>query len=453
MPHRYLSDYEWSLYIDNNITLKCNPLDILVEYQEVGETLFAFRHHKRQCVFQEAETVIDLGYDDEFRVREQMDYYSNLGFPRDNGLISAPMLLRQHNESELAAFGEEWYEHVLRFSKRDQLAFNFIAWRRDFKFGFLNGTQPENQYMNWPAYHGKRVPASFNDAYYRWRNPVADKEGVSSRTHYLERLLKGENPDCRPYHWKLRQLANKYRSDKGSIYYNAHNYADIYESLFRGCRNKPLRILEVGLLRHDIQVRNPGGPYDETPSLAMWREYFPNAEIYGFDIADFSKAPHLPGVMILQGDMGSNKDLKRMLELTGGKFDIIIDDASHASHHQQTALSTLFQDLNPGGVYIIEDLHLQPDSLEIQGVSKTRNVLRHLASSNIQPTQYIDRKVLEYMRLNMKEISFYDSGERVTGTIQRDALVAIHKRHMSQQTGLRGRYLSRFRKRLRTLFK
>jgi hypothetical protein len=46
------------------------------------------------------------------------------------------------------------------------------------------------------------------------------------------------------------------------------------------------------------------------------------------------------------------------------RFDIIIDDASHASYHQQLAFKTLWKQLAPGGLYIIEDLHWQSPVFE-----------------------------------------------------------------------------------------
>lgn len=96
-------------------------------------------------------------------------------------------------------------------------------------------------------------------------------------------------------------------------------------------RHQPITLLELGLLRHDVQIHNPGGPYDDTPSLFMWREYFPNATIIGFDIADFSRVPEIRGVKIVRGDMGNPDDLMSLVD--NGPFDIIIDDASHTSHH------------------------------------------------------------------------------------------------------------------------
>ena len=45
----------------------------------------------------------------------------------------------------------------------------------------------------------------------------------------------------------------------------------------------------------------------------MWREYFPNARIVGFDIADFSKVPVIPGVRIMRGDLGDVDVLRRLI--------------------------------------------------------------------------------------------------------------------------------------------
>lgn len=43
---------------------------------------------------------------------------------------------------------------------------------------------------------------------------------------------------------------------------------------------------------------------------------------------------------------------------------IVIDDASHASRHQQDAFLNLFPIVEPGGLYVIEDLDWQPPAYE-----------------------------------------------------------------------------------------
>ncbi len=76
---------------------------------------------------------------------------------------------------------------------------------------------------------------------------------------------------------ELCRIGAKYDTDKSSqrtnsnIYRHCHPYTCFYHSLFRHHRNTstPLRICELGILHG--------------ASLKMWREYFSNVDIYGFE--------------------------------------------------------------------------------------------------------------------------------------------------------------------------
>jgi hypothetical protein len=94
----------------------------------------------------------------------------------------------------------------------------------------------------------------------------------------------------------------------------------------------------------------------------MWLEYFTTAWIYGFDISDFSRQEG-PRFRFLQGDSGHLEDLERAAAMAPS-FDVILDDASHASYHQLLALKVLWKKLASGGLYIIEDLHWQSPYFE-----------------------------------------------------------------------------------------
>jgi hypothetical protein len=127
----------------------------------------------------------------------------------------------------------------------------------------------------------------------------------------------------------------------------------VYERFFRSIRNDALVIAEMGLLRSDADGRKASWKTTAVaytaPSLQMWRAYFPHADIFGFDIDDFS-AVKIDNCNILRGDMSSKADLLRLAHAIGRPIDIIIDDASHASHHQQIALGTLFPFVRDGGL-------------------------------------------------------------------------------------------------------
>jgi len=161
---------------------------------------------------------------------------------------------------------------------------------------------------------------------------------------------------------ELVDLFNAAGSDKGTqrgVGPGAvpHCYAVHYFELFRELRERPFRLLEIGLQSHFC----PDHPPTDAPSLRVWRDFFPSAEIYGYDVNDFSVFEQ-DRTTIVQGDQSSRDDLERFLSEHDVEFGLVIDDGSHASSHQQISLGSLFRRVEPGGLYVIEDLHWQPFS-------------------------------------------------------------------------------------------
>lgn len=171
----------------------------------------------------------------------------------------------------------------------------------------------------------------------------------------------------------LSALADRYGSDKGYRNRDAHGYTAVYDLLLAHRRAEPLNFLEIGLLVGGPEATG-GSARRETvdaPSVRMWLDYLPNARVFGFDISDFS-AVSLERFTFVQGDMGDPRDLARLRGMCPEGFDVVVDDGSHASWHQQTAFIELFPALVPGGTYIVEDLHWQPAQIEeLKAVPKT----------------------------------------------------------------------------------
>ena len=124
-----------------------------------------------------------------------------------------------------------------------------------------------------------------------------------------------------------------------------HNYLQKYEFFLRDWKEKPLRLLELGVFK--------GG------SERMWKRYFPRAQVFGVDIDEACRVYAEERIEIRIGDLSQNETLESLKEI---RPHIIIDDASHFWSHQLKALFTLFPALPSGGIYILEDLEtsLQP---------------------------------------------------------------------------------------------
>jgi hypothetical protein len=131
-------------------------------------------------------------------------------------------------------------------------------------------------------------------------------------------------------------LSNRYQS----------GLAELYEPFFSKIKKKPFgNVLEIGIGGHN-DITGGGG-------LRSLKKIFKQKIIYGLDINDKS---HLSTnrIKIIQGSQNDDKTYKKLKNI---KFDLIIDDGSHYPAHQLKSFKKLFNNLNPGGVYIIEDLN------------------------------------------------------------------------------------------------
>jgi hypothetical protein len=155
---------------------------------------------------------------------------------------------------------------------------------------------------------------------------------------------------------KMCRVMTKYGSDKG---YRWHNYTTVYSVLFKGWRDQPLRIFELGL-GGDIPELLPAGalelPYAGA-SLRGWRELFPNALVYGADIvrALLIQEDRIKTFYCDQLDQASIRELWSQPDLQGG-MDIIIEDGLHTFEANVSFLESSLEHLRPGGIYVIEDI-------------------------------------------------------------------------------------------------
>ena len=163
---------------------------------------------------------------------------------------------------------------------------------------------------------------------------------------------------------ELSRIAEKSGTDKGGRSQNIHfswephNYADFYDLLFFGRRNTIRNILEVGTGSNDELVKGGmGAKAKPGASLFMWRDYFPNANIFGADI-DPKALVFDERIKCFQVDQTDPDSVKNLAKALPSELDLIVDDGLH----EFQAAITLFQGLrglmSSQGLYVIEDTHV-----------------------------------------------------------------------------------------------
>lgn len=145
---------------------------------------------------------------------------------------------------------------------------------------------------------------------------------------------------------ELCRIGELYHTDKV-----IGGYTEFYHTLFENRRDFK-KVMEVGIgtlgtMKH-VKDYLPGA------SLFMWRDYFPDAEIYGLDIDPFVLVND-GRIHSIRCDQRDVESLKAAGQWAGDGFDLVLDDGDHMAEYQWNTFQQLFSIVRPGGFYIIED--------------------------------------------------------------------------------------------------
>ncbi|BBM83536.1 putative methyltransferase [Candidatus Uabimicrobium amorphum] len=121
------------------------------------------------------------------------------------------------------------------------------------------------------------------------------------------------------------------------------HYFDIYHRHLKRFIGQKVSILEVGVYS--------GG------SLEMWRSYLGDeSHIYGVDIEPSCKSYENEYTSIFIGDQQDRGFWQHLKKQVAG-VDIVIDDGGHMPEQQRVTLEELLPFINPGGIFVCEDVH------------------------------------------------------------------------------------------------
>jgi hypothetical protein len=163
---------------------------------------------------------------------------------------------------------------------------------------------------------------------------------------------------------ELTRLSEEFGSDKGSTLeknpypWQAHSYTTFYNHTFARNRENIKYVFECGIGSSDETVTSNMTATGATgASLRMWREYFPNAEIYGADIdpkAIFNEERIQTYVM----DQTDKESIERYWRGIGEfEFDLMVDDGLHSFKAGITLFENSIHKLALDGIYFIEDVN------------------------------------------------------------------------------------------------
>lgn len=127
LAHKYLQDFDASLYIDGNMHIQKDISKLIEPIKDLNFALF--RHHLRDCAYEEVYAILQLGKSSPIQLIPQIESYHREGFPEYNGLFEAGIIWRKHSSQEVIGFMDNWWSEFKKYPYRDQLSFAYTAWK------------------------------------------------------------------------------------------------------------------------------------------------------------------------------------------------------------------------------------------------------------------------------------------------------------------------------------
>jgi len=135
LSHIWMSAYEATLWLDASMTIR-DPAAMMFDVYRLKEQIAAPLHRERNCIYQEAKICASLGIEKPFVADAVARRYREENYPEGAGLHETGTLFRV-NCPEVHRFNRLWWALIENGSHRDQLSFDFAAWKLKVPIGNL----------------------------------------------------------------------------------------------------------------------------------------------------------------------------------------------------------------------------------------------------------------------------------------------------------------------------
>lgn len=127
LPHRFLQEYDLSLYVDSNIKILSDPSKIPLFSEGGAHNIIIPSHFSRKCLYDEAFVLIRSGRVDIQKVFKRMFSFMSSGYFCQTNMGENNIIFRRHNL--LIDFSEYWWSIFIEGPHRDQLSLAYVSWK------------------------------------------------------------------------------------------------------------------------------------------------------------------------------------------------------------------------------------------------------------------------------------------------------------------------------------
>ena len=127
LPNLFLPEYDYYFWADSTHEVIVDPHHVVNNIINNSD-IALFKHPQRNCVYDEANELINLNYDHINLIQEQKKYYELNNYPKNNGLYELPCSIRKNTEV-INRMNLMWWEIICKYSSRDQISLPYVLYK------------------------------------------------------------------------------------------------------------------------------------------------------------------------------------------------------------------------------------------------------------------------------------------------------------------------------------
>lgn len=132
LPHLYLGDYEYSMFLDANTLIVGRLKQFIADYL-LGRHFAMWTHPERTDPYVEMCAIVEAERHSPAKLVTQMLDYQKDGLPHEAEMYEASFIWRRHGQPEVIQFMEAWWKQIIKYSARDQLSLSYLSWKTGFE--------------------------------------------------------------------------------------------------------------------------------------------------------------------------------------------------------------------------------------------------------------------------------------------------------------------------------
>lgn len=153
-PHLFFPNYQYSMWIDGNIDLLKDPVEYF-KLKPKESFILIPQHPLRDCIYDEIDACKQLKKDDNQMLDNVKQFLIDEQYPHHIGLVQSGVIVRDHSDPICIDLMEQWWNQIKTKSKRDQVSFNYLVWKNNLKYSFIQWNELVNNYFKLGYKHSK----------------------------------------------------------------------------------------------------------------------------------------------------------------------------------------------------------------------------------------------------------------------------------------------------------